>query len=199
MFNMHVQSSFTAGTVCCKELISLSRLHRNQDFSLKNMHEWTLGWLSVNEPVPPAIIAMCLNFRILGSDFLSGRMENWPNKERGSHSVSVSFYSQSCSDSLYCTTVTSAGETSLFFLFHHCTIALVHQQSIGSSEVHNISNRHVVQVLRHLPSLWKGGMLVLVVNLEGTKSCWNFVSSYYLKQWGRDITTDSIQNLMLSI
>lgn len=30
------------------------------------------------KPVPPAIIATCLNLRTFGSDFLSGRMANWP-------------------------------------------------------------------------------------------------------------------------
>lgn len=32
-------------------------------------------------PVPPATIPTCLNLRTLGSDFLSGRMEKWPERE----------------------------------------------------------------------------------------------------------------------
>lgn len=35
-----------------------------------------------SKPVPPAIIATCLNLRTFGSDFLSGRMANWPVSEK---------------------------------------------------------------------------------------------------------------------
>lgn len=37
---------------------------------------------NIVEPVPPAIIPTCLNFRTTGSDFLSGRMEKRPVEER---------------------------------------------------------------------------------------------------------------------
>lgn len=44
---------------------------------------------SVNEPVPPAIIPTCLNFRTLGSDFLSARMENWPVRSNKRESLKL--------------------------------------------------------------------------------------------------------------
>lgn len=53
----------------------------------KNARRCKLG---VSSPVPPAIIPTCLNFRILGSDFLSGRMANFPANI--SKSVYLPFY-----------------------------------------------------------------------------------------------------------
>lgn len=140
----------TANTVWCKLLILVSTLRKSlyvslkkknisfcRDFSLlslwcsmKYVNLCTLEWLRVyrnlSAPVPPAIIPTCLNFRTFGSDFLSGRMENWPDQESVRFSISrpMCFAAQVALTVLYCTTVTSAGGSSLTKIkcFHYSFI-----------------------------------------------------------------------------
>lgn len=83
-------------------------------------------------------------------------MANWPDEERRGPCVSVLIFYAIPQWHL----LTAAASV----LCH--TISFIHQQSTGSSEVNGITNSHVVQVLRHLPSLREGGVGVLVVHLE---------------------------------
>lgn len=95
-------------------------------FWVNCVHSFTLEWLrvyrNVNKPVPPAIIPTCLNFRTFGSDFLSGRMENWPDQERISLSISMWRASWGCPDCLilYHSDICWWQQLS-FVSFHTCT------------------------------------------------------------------------------
>lgn len=111
------------------------------------------------KPVPPAIIATCLNLRIFGSDFLSGRMANWPVAEKeGKFPVweRLSFPFNAVPQWHLLTTAAVALQL---------TVSVVHQQSTGPPEVNRVPDDHVVQVLGQLSSLWERGMGVLVVHL----------------------------------
>lgn len=170
-------------------------------FWVNCVHSFTLERLrvyrNVNKPVPPAIIPTCLNFRTFGSDFLSGRMENWPDQERISLSISMRRASWGCPDCLYIVPQWHLLVTAAVFRFFphmhtHRTVSLIHQQSIGSSEVNAVSNSHVVQVLRHLPSLWEGGVAVLVVHLEELQKGHNNFSLPLALLWSQSTPEKSI-------